>query len=69
VREHLDAYLNHELPLETQQQISAHLARCPGCARACDARRQLKAALRRAVNNDEAPAALRERIRRRLRRN
>lgn len=67
-RAHLDLYLNEaflndELPFETNDQVLAHLDACPDCAAELAARRRVQGALQRAVKAIVAPPALEERIR------
>jgi hypothetical protein len=62
MRSYLDSYLNNELMVETNHEVLAHLDSCKECARSLEERARLKAQLKRAVMQDYAPAALRERI-------
>jgi hypothetical protein len=50
--EHLDNYLDGDLPPEASQQFAAHLNHCPTCREAIDEQRWIDALLR----SDEAPA-------------
>jgi len=65
-RKYFDAYLDHELPIETQRDMQQHIASCSECARILDSRGRMKQLVRRAVANEEAPlelvAALRGRL-------
>lgn len=62
VRSYLDSYLNNELIVETNHEVLAHLETCEACSRSLEDRARLKAQLKRAVMQEYAPAALRERI-------
>ena len=66
-RPYFDAYLDHELPIETQQDIQQHIASCEDCARVFESRARTKQLVRNAVTREEAPlelaAALRDRFR------
>ena len=66
-RPHFDAYLDHELPVETQHDIQQHIVSCEDCARVLESRDRMKQLVRSAVTREEAPlelaAALRERFR------
>jgi anti-sigma factor (TIGR02949 family) len=68
VRSYLDSYLNDELMVETNLEVLKHLESCADCSRLLDDRARIKAQLRRAVSNVQAPEALRDRIRNDLRR-
>ena len=48
VRQHLEAFHDGELPLETHLAVRAHLDECAGCAYEADALRSLSAALHEA---------------------
>ena len=69
VRLYLDSYLSNELMVETNHEVLTHLEECAACSRLLEDRARLKAQLKRAVMKEYAPAALRERIGRDLRRN
>ncbi|HKP86676.1 MAG TPA: zf-HC2 domain-containing protein [Blastocatellia bacterium] len=69
IRSYLDSYLNDELLVETNHEVLKHLQSCKGCAQALEDRARVKTLLQRAVRRDEAPAALRERIERDVRKN
>src|SRR5215471_17804978 len=64
---YFDAYLDHELPVETQQDILQHTVSCEDCARVLQSRDRMKQLVRNAVTREEAPlelvAALRDRFR------
>ena len=66
-RPYFDAYLDHELPLETHQDIQQHIVSCEDCARVLESRDRMKRLVRNAVTREEAPlelaVALRERFR------
>lgn len=68
VRSYLDSYLNNELLVETNHDVLTHLQECDACSRSLEDRARLKAQLKRAVMQEYAPAALRERIGNDLRR-
>jgi anti-sigma factor (TIGR02949 family) len=68
LRSYLDSYLNNELLVETSHEMLKHLERCAECAAALEGRIRVKAQLKRAVLNEQAPEALRERIQRDIRR-
>jgi len=68
IRSYLDSYLNNELMVETNHEVLTHLETCGACSRSLEDRARLKARLKRAVMQEYAPAALRERIASDLRR-
>ena len=68
VRSYLDSYLNNELMIETNHEVLTHLETCEACSRSLEDRARLKAQLKRAVMQEYAPVALRERIGSELRR-
>ena len=68
IRSYLDSYLNNELMVETNHEVLGHLETCEACSRSLEDRARLKAQLKRAVMQEYAPAALRERIASDLRR-
>ena len=68
IRSYLDSYLNNELMVETNHEVLRHLEACEDCSRSLEDRARLKAQLKRAVMQEYAPAALRERITTDLRR-
>lgn len=68
IRSYLDSYLNNELMVETNHEVLTHLEKCEECARSLEDRARIKAQLKRAVMQEYAPAALRERIASDLRR-
>src|ERR1051326_1800179 len=63
-RPYLDAYLDHELPLETQQAIQRHVVSCRDCAGILKSRYRTKQLVRNAVSREEAPIELAEAVRR-----
>ena len=67
IQTYLDSYLNNELMVETNHEVLRHLETCEACSRSLEDRARLKAQLKRAVIQEYAPAALRERIVRDLR--
>lgn len=62
IRSYLDSYLNNELMVETNHEVLTHLETCEPCSRSLEDRARLKAQLKRAVTQEYAPPALRERI-------
>lgn len=62
IRSYLDSYLNNELLVETNHEVLKHLETCAACTRTLADRMRLKDQLKRAVMQEYAPAALRERI-------
>src|SRR5262245_55741116 len=66
-RPYFDAYLDHELPAETRQDIQQHIVSCEDCTRLLESRDRMKQLVRNAVTREEAPlelaAALRDRFR------
>ncbi len=54
----MDAYLDRELPIESQRDMQQHIASCSECAGILDSRGRMKQLVRRAVANDEAPLEL-----------
>ena len=62
IRSYLDSYLNNELMVETNHEVLTHLEACGTCSRSLEDRARLKAQVKRAVMQEYAPAALRERI-------
>jgi mycothiol system anti-sigma-R factor len=65
---HVDSYLDNELPAETTREVLEHMESCAQCARVLEDGVRVKAQLKRAVLNERAPDALRDRIRRDIRR-
>ncbi|HET9530023.1 MAG TPA: zf-HC2 domain-containing protein [Blastocatellia bacterium] len=69
IRTYLDSYTNNDLPDETRDEVSNHLKACAACSREMDARLRMKNLLQNAVKRDAAPAELRERVQREVRKN
>jgi mycothiol system anti-sigma-R factor len=67
IRSYLDSYLNNELLVETNHEVLRHVESCAGCVEALETRRRVKSLLQSAVQRDAAPAALRERIQKEIR--
>jgi hypothetical protein len=63
IRRYFDSYLDNELLVETNHEVLRHLAVCPDCTKALDARVRLKQSVKRAVEQEMAPAVLLESIR------
>ena len=68
IKVYLDSYLNNELMVETTHEVLRHLDSCKECAAELEAKTRMKSLLQKVVLGDGAPAALRERIRRDIRR-
>jgi hypothetical protein len=58
----LDAYLDNELLVETNQEVLKHLESCPACSEALQVGLRHKARLKQAVNAEVVPTSLRNRI-------
>jgi hypothetical protein len=62
-----DAYLDHELPVNTHKDVQQHIIFCEDCAGVLESRDRMKRLVRNAVTAAEAPlelvAALRDRFR------
>ena len=67
IRSYLDSYLSNELMVETNHEILKHLDGCQACSDALASRSRVKQVLRQAVMRDEAPAGLRYRIQKDIR--
>jgi anti-sigma factor (TIGR02949 family) len=67
IRSYLDSYLNDELLVETNHEVLKHVEGCADCVQALETRRRVKNLLQAAVRRDAAPASLRERIQRDIR--
>jgi anti-sigma factor (TIGR02949 family) len=67
IRSYLDSYLSNELMVETNHEVLKHVDSCQGCADALASRARVKQVLRQAVMQDEAPAGLRYRIQKDIR--
>jgi len=68
IRPYLDSYLNNELLVETNHEVLKHIEACAACSQSLEDRVRIKSQLKRAVMQDHAPVALRERISSDLRR-
>ncbi|MFY9610878.1 MAG: zf-HC2 domain-containing protein [Blastocatellia bacterium] len=68
IRVYLDSYVNNELTVETTHEVIRHLESCKYCTAELSAKTQIINVLRKAVRRAGAPAALRERIQRDIRR-
>jgi anti-sigma factor (TIGR02949 family) len=66
-RRYLDAYLDNELLVETNQEVLQHLASCPHCTAALENRARLKHLVKANVTKEEAPPELIAAVRNRLR--
>jgi hypothetical protein len=62
IRPYLDSYLNNELLVETNHEVLKHIEACAACSQSLEDRVRIKSQLKRAVMQDHAPVALRERI-------
>ena len=58
----LDAYVDNELLVETNQEVLKHLEGCSDCSEALQVRQKSKARLKQAVSAEFVPASLRNRI-------
>jgi anti-sigma factor (TIGR02949 family) len=67
IRRYFDSYLDNELLVETNHEVLRHLSVCPDCTKVLDARARLKRTVKRAVDQETAPAALLESIQNRIR--
>jgi hypothetical protein len=68
IKVYLDSYVNDELMVETTHEVLRHLDSCKECAAELEAKTRMKNLLQKAVLREGAPAALRERIQRDIRR-
>lgn len=68
MQNYLDAYLSNELDTTTSALVTQHLNGCADCAADLAARQRVRSSLRRAVNREDAPPALRQRILKQMRR-
>lgn len=66
--EQIEAYADHELDSAQQAAVAQHLADCPRCSEAYLRLRRQKAGIQAAAPYYHAPPALKESVRRRLRR-
>ena len=62
IQKSLDAYVDNELLVETNQEVLKHLESCPACSEAVQLRLRNKARLKLAVNAEVVPGSLRNRI-------
>jgi len=60
IRRYLDSYLDNELLVETNHEVLRHLGTCSDCTRVLEDRARLKKAVKQAVTQQEAPAALQD---------
>ncbi len=67
IRTQLDHYLSNELSVETNQEVMKHLEACAACSQELEARMRVKNLVRRAVQSETAPPALRQQIEGRIR--
>ncbi len=67
VRRQLDAYLSNELLVETTGEVQKHLEKCAECSQDLETRMRVRELLRKAVESQQAPPELRDRIHRQLR--
>jgi anti-sigma factor RsiW len=65
-RDKLDSYIDDELLVETNPEISRHFQSCRACAHEAAWRRELRGRLRAAARAVPAPTGLEERVRPRL---
>ena len=61
-RAHLEAFLDRECTADLTERLAQHVATCPHCSRIADAETHLREILRSRCA-EQAPAALRERVR------
>src|SRR5262245_26001288 len=62
IHKSLDAYIDNELLVETNQEILKHLESCSDCSEALQVRQRSKTRLKQAVNAEPVPTSLRNRI-------
>jgi hypothetical protein len=67
LREVLDAYIDCELSPDSARQAEGHIAECESCRQAVEGLRGLRAAVRVAAGEPEAPAHVAQRIQKALR--
>src|SRR5689334_7603531 len=67
LRAYLDSYLNDELLVETTHEVLKHLENCPNCSEALRERQRVKDLLKSAVLKDSTPIELKEKIRKKIR--
>jgi anti-sigma factor (TIGR02949 family) len=68
IRRYFDSYLDNELLVETNHEVLRHLSACPDCRKVLDARARLKQTVKRAVEQETAPALLLASVRSTIRR-
>ena len=61
-RAHLEAFLDQECTADLTERLARHVDTCPHCSQVADAERHLRTILRSRCA-EQAPAALRERVR------
>ena len=61
-RAHLEAFLDQECTADLTERLARHVDTCPHCSQVADAERHLRKILRSRCA-EQAPAALRERVR------
>ena len=61
-RAHLEAFLDQECTADLTERLARHVDTCPHCSQVADAERHLREILRSRCA-EQAPAALRERVR------
>ena len=68
MRVYLYSYVSNELMVETTHEVLRHLESCRDCAAELEGKARMKNVLQKAVMRDGAPATLRKRIQRDIRR-
>jgi anti-sigma factor RsiW len=63
----LDSYIDNELLVETNLQMTRHFEQCAACAQEADARRALRGRVKAAAKQTPVPAGLDDLVRQRLR--
>jgi hypothetical protein len=66
-RKYLDSYISNELLVETNHEVLRHVENCAACAAEAEARMQLRARVKTAVNAQTVPPELQVRIREQIR--
>jgi hypothetical protein len=64
IRSYFDSYLDNELLVETNHEVLRHISTCADCARLLEERARIKKAVKRAVLQEQPPAALLSNIQR-----
>lgn len=67
LRDSLDSYLSHELPVEDRREVASHLEGCPRCAAELATRARIRTKLQDAVRTTPVPAGLEDQVRRAVR--